>query len=279
MDPYELMMKRRSVRAFKEQEIPESVIEQLIDVANYAPSGGNIQPISIILVRSVSGRRRLAEIVGDQPWVKNAPLSMVFCLDFHRIKKWAELCQTDFRGERAVNHFLIGYADLMAAAQNVVILCESLSLGSVYIGSILDEIDAARDFFEMPDYVLPLMVLSIGYPKSIPQSIPKLRKEHIVHHEKYRKTGDEEICRAFDEKYGSMEESIEKYLEKAFVEALEADKQESPERLETVKKRMKQRDIRNSAQFLFEVRYPTKMMVRMNQRILQSIRNAGFKIF
>ena len=118
MDPYELMMKRRSVRAFKEQEIPESVIEQLIDVANYAPSGGNIQPISIILVRSVSGRRRLAEIVGDQPWVKNAPLSMVFCLDFHRIKKWAELCQTDFRGERAVNHFLIGYADLMAAAQN-----------------------------------------------------------------------------------------------------------------------------------------------------------------
>jgi nitroreductase len=279
MDLYELMMKRRSVRAFKEQEIPESVIEQLIDVANYAPSGGNIQPISIILVRSVSGRRRLAEIVGDQPWVKNAPLSMVFCLDFHRIKKWAELCQTDFRGERAVNHFLIGYADLMAAAQNVVILCESLSLGSVYIGSILDEIDAARDFFEMPDYVLPLMVLSIGYPKSIPQRIPKLKKEHIVHHEKYRKTGDEEICRAFDEKYGPMDESIEKYLEKAFVEALEADKQESPKYLERVKKRMKQLDIRNSAQFLFQVRYPTKMMVRMNQRILQSIRNAGFKIF
>jgi len=279
MDLYELMMKRRSARVFKDQEIPDPVIEQLIDVANYAPSGGNIQPISIILVRSIDGRKKLAEIVGDQPWVKNAPLSMIFCLDFYRVKKWAELCQTDFRGEQALNHFLIAYADLMAAAQNVVILCESLGLGSVYIGSILDEIDGARDFFEMPNYVLPMMVLSMGYPKSIPQRIPKLKKEHMVHREKYRKPGDEEICRAFDEKYGPMDESIEKYLEKAFVEALEADKQESSEYLERVKKQMKRLDIQNSAQFLFKLRYPTGVMVRMNERIFRSIRNAGFEIF
>lgn len=273
------MMKRRSVRVFKDQEIPESIIEQLVDVANQAPSGGNIQPLSIILVRNPEGREKLAELSGGQPWVKNAPFTMIFCLDFYRIKKWAELCQADFRGERALNHFLIAYADLMVAAQNVVILAESFGLGSVYIGSIQHEIDATRDFFEIPQYVLPMMLLSIGYPKSIPQSIPKLKREVIVHHEKYYSPEEGQIRRAFDEKYGAIDQNIEKYLEKAFVEALEADKLDMSRYVDRVKKEMKRLDIQNNAQFLFKVRYPTKVMVRMNQRLRQSFKNAGFEIF
>lgn len=279
MNLYDLMMKRRSVRVFEDQEIPESIVEQLLDVANHAPSGGNIQPLSIILVQGLEGRKKLAELTGDQPWVKNAPLSMIFCLDFYRIKKWAEICQTDFRGERALNHFLIAYADLMVAAQNVVILSENLGLGSVYIGSIQHEIDETRKFFGIPEYVLPMMVLSIGYPKSIPQSIPKLKKEVIVHQEKYRKPQDDEIRKAFDEKYGTIDQNMEKYLERAFIEALEADKQEMSTYLNRVKNEMKRLDIQNNAQFLFKVRYPTKVMVRMNQRIKQSFKNAGFEIF
>lgn len=279
MNLYDLMMKRRSVRAFKDQEISESVIEQLVDAANQAPTGGNIQPLSIILVRHPEGRKKLAELSGGQPWVRNAPLTMIFCLDFYRVKKWAELCQTDFRGERAVNHFLIAYADLMVAAQNVVILAEGFGLGSVYIGSIQNEIDETRRFFEIPEYVLPMMLLSIGYPKSIPQSIPKLKKEVILHHERYQQPEAEQIRRGFDEKYGAIDQNIEKYLERAFVEAIEADRQESSAYLDRVKKEMKRLDIQNNAQFLFKVRYPTKVMVRMNQRLKQSFKNAGFEIF
>jgi len=279
MNLYELLMRRRSVRVFKDQKIPESMIEQLIDVANNAPSGGNIQPVSIILVRNAEGRKKLAELAGGQPWVKNAPLSMIFCLDFYRIKKWAEMCQTDFRGEEALNHFLIAYADLMVAAQNVALLAEDIGLGTVYVGSIQNEIDETRNFFEIPKYVLPMMVLSIGFPKSIPSTIPKLKKEFILHHEKYLIPKEDEVQRAFDEKYGAMDQNIEKYLGKAFVEALEADKQETPTYLERVKKEMKRFDIRNNAQFLFTIRYPTKVMVGMNQRIKQSFKNAGFEIF
>jgi nitroreductase len=279
MDLYELMMKRRSVRAFKNQEIPEPIVEKLLDVANNAPSGGNIQPLSIILVRSSEAKEKLSELAGGQPWVKNAPLSMIFCLDFYRIKKWAEMCQTDFRGNQALNHFLIAYADLMVAAQNVVVLAEGFGLGSVYIGSIQHEIDELRKFFEIPEYALPMMVLSLGYPKSIPRTIPKLKKEMIIHHEKYRPPEEDEVRKAFDEKYGRIDEDMEKYLERAFIEALEADKQEAPRFLERVKKEMKRLDIRNNAQFLFKVRYPTKVMVRMNHRIAQSIKNAGFEIF
>jgi nitroreductase len=82
MNLYDLMMKRRSVRVFKDQEIPESIIEQLVDVAHQAPTGGNIQPLSIILVRNSEGRKKLAELSGGLPRLRNAPVTMIFCLDF-----------------------------------------------------------------------------------------------------------------------------------------------------------------------------------------------------
>jgi hypothetical protein len=123
------------------------------------------------------------------------------------------------------------------------------------------------------------MLLSIGYAKSIPKSIPKLKKTVVLHHEKYQPPEADEIRRAFDEKYGTIDQSMEKYLERAFVEALEADKLEMPKYVDRVKKEMKRLDIQNNAQFLFKVRYPAKVMVRMNERIKQSFKNAGFEIF
>ncbi len=181
MNLYEVMMKRRSVRNFKDQPIPQEVIDQLLDAANNAPSGGNIQPVSIILIQEKKNREILSEMVGNQPWVKNAPLSLLFCLDFNRVKRWATLNETEFKGEQALSHVLIAYADLMCAAQSVVLLAEGLGLGSVYVGTIQSCMDAARKQFSIPEFVLPMMILTVGYPKSTPRSIPKLEPEVIVH--------------------------------------------------------------------------------------------------
>jgi nitroreductase len=251
----------------------------MLDVAANAASGGNMQPLSIIVIRDFQKRKELARLVGDQPWVKNAPVSMIFCLDFYRIKKWAEMCQAEFKGDLAVNQFLIGFADVMIAAQSVAVVAENYGLGSVYIGTILHEIDRARDFFKVPQFVLPLMLLCIGYPKSLPQNIPKLKGHAIVHREEYRTPNGDEIRQAFDEKYGAMDQAVEKYLERAFVEALEQDKQAGSNYVERVKEEMKRLDIRNNAQFLFKVRYPSEVMVQMNRNLIQSFRNAGFEMF
>lgn len=281
MNIYDLMMKRRSVRNYKDQEIPEEIVNELLDAANNAPSGGNIQPISVIVVQEPERRKKLSEMVGNQPWVKNAPLSLIFCIDFWRIRKWASLCETEFKGENALPHFLIAYADLMCAAQNVVLLAEGQGLGSVYIGTILDAIDKAREYFDIPKYVLPLMVLSIGYPKSIPKNVPKLKRDVITHRERYRELGEDEIKKAFEDKYGNFEDNVKKYFERIYVEAVEANKQEKPDwaDLESVKKELAKLNIRNNAQFLFRYRYPADEMVRMNEALIRAFRNAGFEFF
>jgi len=277
MTVFELMINRRSVRVFLDKEIPEDVIEKLLKAANNAPSGGNIQPISIIIVKSKETRAKLAQIIGPQPWVKNAPLSMIFCLDFHRVKRWASLAKTDFQGEHSLGHFLIGYTDLMCAAQNVVMTAESFQLGSVYIGSIQGTMDKIRECFSIPKYVLPLMLVSIGYPKSKPERMPKLEKNIIVHDEKYRTLNDDDILKAYDNKYGDFDEDVEACLEKAYIEVLEANKQGSGNWLKLVKKRIKSLNIQNHAQFLFKLRYPTEAMVKQTELLFQQMRNAGFE--
>ena len=277
MTVFELMINRRSVRVFKDKEIPEDVIEKLLNAANNAPSGGNIQPISIIIVKSKETREKLSKIIGPQPWVKNAPLSMIFCLDFHRVKRWAALSKTDFQGEHSLGHFLIGYADIMCAAQNVVMTAESFQLGSVYIGSIQGSMDKIRECFSIPKYVLPLMLVSIGYPKSKPETMPKLEKKIIVHDEKYKILNDDDILKAYNNKYGEFDEDVDAYLEKAYIEVLEANKQESGNWLKLVKKRIKSLGIQNHAQFLFKLRYPTEAMVKQTELLFQQMRNAGFK--
>jgi len=279
MNLYDLLMKRRSIRNFTDQKIPDHIIEALLDAANNAPSGGNIQPVSIILVQEAEGKKELAKIVGDQPWVKNAPLSMVFCIDFYRVKRWAAMFDTDFKGEKAFSHILIAYADLMCAAQNVVILAENYGLGSVYVGTIQANMDRAREYFAMPEYVLPTMVLSVGYPKSVPRNIPKLKRDVIVHKEQYKILSDDDIKKAFEDKYGMFDDNTEKYLEKAYREVVEADRQNNQGWVEFVKEEMKKLEIKNNAQFLFKLRYPSEAMVKMNENLIRAFKNAGFDFF
>lgn len=276
MNVYDLMIKRRSVRFFKDQEINKEIVDKLLDSANNCPSGGNIQPISIITVQSMDGRDKLGKLISSQPWVKNAPLSMIFCIDFYRIKRWAEISNTSFQGENALSHFLIAYADLMCAAQNVVILGESFGLGSVYIGSIQGLIDDIRKIFSIPKLVLPMMLLCIGYPESIPTTIPKLNRDIITHKEKYKILDDSEIEKAYNDKYGEFDDNVENYFLKAYIEVIESAHQASDRWLKLAKRRMKKLEIKNHAQFLFNLRYPTKSMVSMNDYLIQYFRNAGF---
>ncbi|MBY8992703.1 MAG: nitroreductase family protein [Candidatus Lokiarchaeota archaeon] len=270
------MIKRRSVRVYKDQGIQQDLIDKLLDAANNCPSGGNIQPLSIITIQSTEGREYLGKMIGSQPWVKNAPLSMIFCIDFNRIKKWATISNVDFQGENALSHFLIAYADLMCAAQNVTMTAESFGLGSVYVGSIQGIIDEIRDHFSIPKLVLPMMLLCIGYPESIPNTIPKLERKVITHKEKYNNLTNLEIEQAYNDKYGIFDEDPEQYFLKAYIEVIESSKQQGDRWLKLAKKRVKRLNIKNHAQFLFKLRYPTEAMVSMNQDLIKSFKNAGF---
>ena len=279
MDLYETLMKRRSIRSFEDRPIPDDVVDRLVDAANNAPTGCNIQPLSIVTVREAAGRAKLGRMIKRQPWVGNAPLAMIFCLDFWRLKRWAELSGADFRGHDAFSHFLLGYADVMCAAQTVVILAETLGLGSVYVGRLPYVAAETREYFGMPTYVFPLMLLCLGYPKKVPRSVPKLTPAVTRHKERYRELSDGDVRRAFDEKYGGIDRNTKEYFERVLVEAVEADEQGDGGWLERSRARMAELAVRSSAGFVFNVRYRADLMVEHNAEAIEIFRKAGFDFF
>ncbi len=279
MELYDLLIKRRSVRNFEDKPVPDDVVDKLIDAANNAPTACNIQPLSIVTVQEAERRAKLAQMIKRQPWLRNAPLTMIFCLDFWRLKKWAELSGVEFRGNDAFSHFLLGYADVMCAAQTVAVLAESLGLGSVYVGRAPYVADDVRAYFGMPAYVFPLMLLCLGYPKAVPRNVPKLRPEVIRHRERYRALSDDEVRNAFAEKYGSFDENARRYFERVLVEAVEADGQGERRWLERATERMAKLAVKNHADFIFKIRYPADLMVDDNGEAIDKFRNADFDCF
>ncbi|MCP4228681.1 MAG: hypothetical protein GY771_00850, partial [bacterium] len=144
-------------------------------------------------------------------------------------------------------------------------------------GTIMYGADEARAAYKIPDYVLPLMLLCIGYPKTIPQNIPKLDREMLIHREEYCTPSDEKIRDAYENKYGNLDENVDKYLARAFVEATEADGQEKDAGfVDYVKEQLEKLEIKSNAEFLFKLRYPADAMVEINKEIKDSWKNAGF---
>jgi FMN reductase [NAD(P)H] len=261
----------------------------LLDAAIQAPSGGNIQPISIIRIEKPEGRDKLAKLAVNQPWVAKAPLCLLFCIDFHRTGKWAQAEGATYGGEKALMSFLLAYADVFCSAENAVLCATSLGLGTVYIGMVLAAMTEIRREFGLPDKVVPVVALCIGYPKKIPAGITKLPRAAMVHSERYEDKSPEELKRLYREKYGDMmpgmtkpearmtNEDVRRYFERTYQEALELEEQSRPDFTAKIARLMARMEVGNAAQLLFKMRYPEEAMKRMGESIIKSLREAGME--
>ncbi len=274
---YDVIMRRRTVRSFTDQPVEEEKVQKLLDAAIQAPSGGNIQPISIIRIEKAEGRDKMAKLAVNQPWVAKAPLCLLFCIDFHRTGKWAEAEGASYGGEKALMSFLLAYADVFCSAENAVLCATSLGLGTVYIGMVLAAMTEIRQEFGLPDKVVPVVALCVGYPKKVPTGITKLSRAAMVHSERYEEKSPEELKQLYREKYGDLTGDVKSYFKRTYQEALEMDEQSRPDFTDKIARIMARMEVGNAAQLLFKMRYPEEAMKRMGEKIIASLREAGIE--
>ena len=274
---YDVIMRRRTVRSFTDQPVEEEKVQKLLDAAIQAPSGGNIQPISIIRIEKAEGRGKMAKLAVNQPWVAKAPLSLLFCIDFHRTGRWAEAEGASYGGEKALMSFLLAYADVFCSTENAVLCATSLGLGTVYIGMVLAAMTEIRKEFGLPEKVVPVVALCVGYPKKVPAGITKLPRAAMVHSERYEEKSPEELKQLYREKYGDLTGDVKSYFKRTYQEALEMDEQSRPDFTDKVARIMARMEVGNAAQLLFKMRYPEEAMKRMGEKIIASLREAGIE--
>jgi len=195
-----VLYERASCRAFSEKKISRKLADTIIGAGLRAPTGGNLQPYSIIRIEDPASRSKLAAMCG-QKFIAEAPLNLLFCIDWRRLGRWADLGKAPFAASDSFRHFWISFQDVVACAQNICTAADAMGLGSVYIGTVIDNVGKVRKLFRLPEKVFAVVLLCVGYPKARMAPRRKLGIDTIVHDERYRDIDDGELLSAFGEKY------------------------------------------------------------------------------
>ena len=77
----ECMKNRRSIRKYTDQDIPESLLNELLEVATRASNTGNMQLYSVVVTRDPANKEKLAPAHFNQPMITGAPVVLTFCAD------------------------------------------------------------------------------------------------------------------------------------------------------------------------------------------------------
>lgn len=195
------LYERGSVRSFLDKDISEEVMSKILDAGCHAATGGNLQPYSVIEIRSKEKKKLLMDTECMQPIVKQAPVNLLFCIDWHRIERWAKLNHAPFTARQGYRHFWIALQDTIIAAQTCCTAADALGLGSVYLGTVESCFDELKDIFKLPEGVFPVVVVSMGYPKVEPKIASKHMHDVMVHKEEYKELSDDELNSVMDKKY------------------------------------------------------------------------------
>lgn len=199
------MLQRNSVRGFQDTPIPQDVLDHILAVSIQAASGGCLQPYSIIVVRDRERAKKLCEVCGNQKFIAEAPVNLVYCLDWHKYELYAKMKRAPMVAYRALPHFLIANQDIMCAAQSAETAAHLCGIGSCYVGSIIGECAAVRDELGLPQHVYPMTILSMGYPKRT--DVPRRKhmcREMMVFDERYPELDAQALYDAFEEKLAGM---------------------------------------------------------------------------
>ncbi len=199
----ETIDKRMSLRRYKDEMIKDEELDQIIDSAMRAPTAGNMMHYSMIVVKDEERKRILSETCDNQPFIADAPVVLVFLADFQRLYDYFEVCNLkDYCRREDINFkkpnlaaLFLAAGDAFISAQNAVIAAESLDIGSCYIGDIIENYEIKKELFNLPDYTLPIAMLTLGYyPDDLKRKKSRrFDRDYIVFEEEYKRLSKQEL--------------------------------------------------------------------------------------
>jgi nitroreductase len=189
MDFLEVVKGRRSNRKYLEKEVPEDLLEQVLEAVRWAPSGGNIQPWEVIVIRDPQTKKRLQDTLGGynpaRKAIVAAPLLLVLC--------GKEKIPDTYRKDKDITTkfgewwFLF---HLGSAAQNLCLTAHALGLGTVMVGFF--DHDKAKEILEVPEGYEVVLMTPLGYPASEPKAPARRPVTEFSHSERFSRSSDKE---------------------------------------------------------------------------------------
>ena len=243
----DVLKNHRTIRKYSRREIPDEILYSILESGSRASTTGNMQVYSMIVTRENEMKKKLAPCHFNQAMVTEAPVVLTFCADFNRFDKWCR--QRKARpGYDNFLSFMTAAIDALLVAQNVCIAAENEGIGICYLGTTLYSAEKIIEILELPDGVVPVTTVTLGYPAEFPELTDRLPLDAIVHFERYTDYSEEDIDRIYAEK---------------------EDKEEN-------KQFVQENGLESLAQVFTDVRYKKADNVTFSRQLLSVLESQGF---
>jgi len=176
MDAIEAIMTRRSIRKYADKPIDDNLVRQLLQAAMAAPSAGNEQPWHFVVIWDRAVLDRIPDFHPYAQMLKGAALAILVCAD-------ADL-------ETLPGRMIM---DCSAATENMLLAAHALGLGAVWVGiyPVEERITELRKLLEIPSRVVPVALVSLGFPSERYHKENRYKPERI-HLEKWPSSENKE---------------------------------------------------------------------------------------
>lgn len=161
------IMTRSSVRSYTDRPVSEEQLDTLLRAAMAAPTAGNKQPWRFVVINDSEILNFISDNFESMTMVKKAPLAVVVCGDI----------DATFDGEGQA----YWVQDASAATENLLLAAHSMGLGAVWCGiyPLKDRVEKFSQLLHLPDNIIPLNCIAIGYPEGNAAPKDKWKPENI----------------------------------------------------------------------------------------------------
>ena len=197
MEVFEAIEKRRSIRKYRDEPVPEELIDRLLEAARLAPSSSNTQSWKFKVITDPETRRKLKDLALGQKFVEEAPAVIACCIDLNafgeRAKEALKLVTSgavrpslgmilrsvrsskDKDPERVVVN---GVINVSIATEHIALAATELGLGTCWIRAF--DPHGTEELLGLPEGVSVLCLLTVGYPAQDPPPRPRVPLEDIL---------------------------------------------------------------------------------------------------
>jgi nitroreductase len=200
------MADRRVMRRYIDKPVDPALLETLCAVALSAPSKSDLQQADIVIVSDKGQREKLEALLPDNPWVKDAPVFLVFCGNNRRHRLLFE-----WRGRPFVNDYLDPFfnaaVDTGIVLATFVAAADRAGLGSCPISAIRNHAASVSDILGLPQHVFPVAALGVGWPSFEGVMSPRLGLDVTIHRDRY----DERALKDKIAAYDARREAVQPY--------------------------------------------------------------------
>jgi len=245
----------RSIRKYKSDPIPDTLLNEILEAGIRTSSSGNMQTYSVIITRDEEMRSRLLEPHLNQSMVVEAPVLLTFCADFHRMRRWLQLSGAPDNFDNFFS-FMVGAIDAILVSQTTALAAESRGLGLCYLGSTFANADQIGELLALPANVVPVVGYSLGYPDEDPALRDRLPARGLLHRETYQDFSDEDIRSIYQER---EVRGWQRYMKSDWLRS-----------------QVESKDVQNLAQLYTKVKYTRPAYQQISSRILSYLASQDF---